>query len=227
MNWLDWLIVVIIVWSAWQGLRRGLLVSLARMAGLLAGLFVAYSQYRPLADYLSVRWNFENLLAPITKPLLKLYQPVVDIVSPFSGSGNQLPAEQQITSLLTYSILEIISFLVLLVLTAVLVGSAGRFLTDLIDFSFLSPLNSLGGLLFGFLKGVLIIVIAFALISPYQQGAFFQDPAATPGITAPTGNAFKDSMLITYFQPFVDILKLKLPDDIPYKNILPGSGQSI
>lgn len=227
MNWLDWLIIAILAWSTFQGLRRGLLVSVAKMAGLLAGLAVAYSYYRPLADYLSIRWHLEELMLPLTGPLLKFWQPAADVINPLTVSGKQMSGDY-VARLVAYSILEALTFLVLLMATVWLVNAGGRILTSFADFSLLGPLNHLGGLLFGLLKGLLFVMIILALLSPFQQqNPFSSDRVVTPGTAAPQGKAFGESVLLPYFKPLINTLNKTFPGGMPGKNILPGPVNSI
>ncbi|OPX92045.1 MAG: Colicin V production protein [Pelotomaculum sp. PtaB.Bin013] len=227
MNWLDWLIIAVLAWSTFQGLRRGLLVSVAKMAGLLTGLVVAYSYYRPSTDYLSVRWHLEELMLPLTGPLLKFWQPAADVISPLALSGKQMSGDY-VAGLIAYSILEALTFLALLTVTVWLVNAGGRILTSFADFSLLGPLNHLGGLLFGFLKGLLLVMIILALLSPFQQQSPFSgDRVVTPGMAAPQGKAFGESALLTYFKPLINTFNKTFPGGTPGKNILPESFNSI
>lgn len=214
MNWLDWLIVMVILFSTLQGLRRGLLVGLAKITGLLAALFVAYTYYRPVANLMSERWQLENLVLSLVEPFLKYWQPAAEMVSPFAASeyltGNYLPR------LVSYSILEALTFLGLLLITVWLVNAAGVFLTKIADVSFLGPLNHLGGLLFGFIKGVLLVVVIFTVVNLLPGGHPF-----TPGTSFPTGNALANSVLLPYFKPLISIIEPFLPGIIPRYNIMP------
>jgi len=227
MNWLDWLIVAILAWSACQGLRRGLFISVAKTVGLLAGLAAAYFYHRPLADYLSARWHLEELMFPLTGPLLKFWQPAADVVSPFAA-GKQLSGDY-LTRLVAGTILEALTFLALLAATVWLVNAAGLILTNFAGFSLFGPLNRLGGLLFGFLKGLLFVLIILALLSPFQQqNPFSGGYRSIPETAVPQGKAFRDSALITYFNPLINVLNKTLPGGMPGKNILPsGPANSI
>jgi membrane protein required for colicin V production len=221
MNWLDWLIIAVIALSTLQGLRHGLLVGVAKMAGLLAGLVVAYSYYRPVTDFLSAHWHLEKIMLPLTGPFLRFWQPVEDVVSPLAVP-EKLMSGDYITKIVAYSVLEALTFLVLLLAAVWLVNAAGLILTRVADFSLLGPLNHLGGLIFGFLKGVLVVVIILALMN-----LFMGNYLITPGMAGLEGKAFKNSALLPYFKPFIDILNQTLAGIIPRNNILPGQVNSI
>jgi len=221
MNWLDWLIIVVLSLSTLQGLRHGLLIGVAKIAGLLAGLVVAYSYYRPLTDFLSARWHLEEIMLPLIRPFLNFWQPAADVVSPLTVPG-KLVSSDYITRLVACSILEALTFLVLLLATVWLVNVAGHILTRVADFSFLGPLNHLGGLFFGFLKGVLVVMVILTLMNLLPG-----DHLVTPGTAGTGGKAYGNSVLIPYFKPFISIINQALPGIIPRNIILPGQFNSI
>lgn len=53
MSAVDIVILVILVWGAWQGWRRGLLKEVVSMAGFFVGLFIAYQFYDKFGEYLA------------------------------------------------------------------------------------------------------------------------------------------------------------------------------
>ncbi len=53
MNWLDIVIIVVIVISAFMGLRMGLIKSVLSLAGVIVGVILAGRYYIPLSEMLS------------------------------------------------------------------------------------------------------------------------------------------------------------------------------
>lgn len=223
MNWLDWLIIAVIALSALQGLRHGLVASVAKLAGILVGLGVAYTYYRPFAEYLSTQWNMGEKIMPLVEGLLK-YLPSINTVPPalspekltstgmLTANQNQLnPFSDYLTQIFATGVLEALSFLVLLLATVWVVNLAGRILTSIANIALMGPLNHLGGLVFGVAKGLLVVMIVLTLISPFQL------PYSTPGVrsgvpsaTLPRG-AFQDSRLLPYFEPLFKAINRPLP----------------
>lgn len=220
MNWLDWLIVIIIGLSTLQGLRRGLLAGVAKMAGLFVALYVAYTYYRPVTSLLSERWHFEEILLPLAGPLFKFWQPV-EAFNPFNPSGN-LTAGDYVARFIALSLLEVLTFIALLLVTVWLVNLAGMLFTRIADISFLGPLNHLGGLLFGFLKGVLLVTVIVAVMNLLPG-----DRLLAPGSTGRAGSTLENSMLLPYFRPLLNIIEQSLPGIIPHKIISPEQIDSI
>jgi len=252
MNWLDWLIIAILVLSALQGMRCGLFVSVAKLVGVLSGLAVAVSYYKPLSEYLSTTWHLDEKILILTGPLLKYLLPLKSTVAPVvslakllspgvghagilkpaavlpDGPGQTSILYDNIAGILAYGILEVITFLVLLLATALLVNLAGHFLTRIADISFLGPLNHFGGLLFGLFKGLLVVMIILAIISPFQQQDSIPEIYPTPpGMTGMQSKAFKDSMLLPYFDFIYDKFAVPVLNSFQNNKDLPGSLRSI
>ncbi|OPY58834.1 MAG: Colicin V production protein [Pelotomaculum sp. PtaU1.Bin035] len=228
MNWLDWLIVSILVISALQGLRYGLFVSVAKLLGVLAGLAVAHSYYRPLAGYLSAQWHLDDKLLPMITPFFKFWLPVKNAVYQAIPSENLMfvwngpaaaqnlpgalgplsPIGNSFANVFAFGILEAIAFLSLLLVTVWLVSIVGLIFTKIIDLSLLGPLNHLGGLLFGLTKGLLVVLIILTLISPFQrQDLISGGKSGETGAAGPQGRAFQNSMLLPYFAPAFGIIE--------------------
>lgn len=219
MNWLDWLIVVIVAFSAFQGLRRGLLASLAGLAGLLVGLFVAYTYKRPLAEYLATNWHIEEKIKPLVMQLLKVFMPsdgsVQSTLQPdklISTGAGQLPnIGDYLVSGFTNLLLEALCFLVLLVVTTWLINLVGIVLTGVAKYSLLGAPNHIGGLLFGTVRGLAVVIIILALLAPFQSATSLPDsqPEA-PGNILRRSGAFEESTLLPYFEPLFELIERPL-----------------
>lgn len=217
MNWLDWIIAVVLAASALGGLRHGLVNSVAKLAATLAGLFVAFKYYRPLADYLSLRWNMEEVLLPLVEEFFKLWLPAGVTLPPALTQGNptsagafaakQLAAySEQLARTFASGMLDAISFLALFLVTASVIGLAGVILNGVARFSLLGPLNHLGGLFFGAVRGLILVMMIISLLAPFQR------PDLLPGVSSTRGKAFQDSTLLPYLRPLFDAVGRPLPE---------------
>ncbi|OPX88292.1 MAG: colicin V production protein [Pelotomaculum sp. PtaB.Bin104] len=218
MNWLDWLIIVVMAWSALQGLWSGLLASLFGLTGIIAGLAISSMYYQSLAGYLIAAWHLEEKVLPFLGTLF---------------SGRQGPSRElnyvydYLAGSIAEGIIEVVSFLGLFIFTFFLFRLAGFVLTRIAALAFLGPLNKLAGLMFGLVKGFLIIVIVLALLAPFQQQNLLPDyQSAPPGLTSYLGTAFQTSLLLPYFEPYINMLGRLLPEILRDKG-LPGSMISI
>jgi uncharacterized membrane protein required for colicin V production len=222
VNWLDWLIIAIIALSAFQGLRRGLLASLAGLAGTLAGLFVAYTYHGQLAEYLAANWHLEEKIKPLIMQLFKIWTPSHEAVQsatlPFKlissgGATGQLPnIGDYLANSFTSMLLEVICFLGLWLITTWVINLAGSVLTRVAQLSLLGTPNRLGGLLFGAVRGLAVVIIILVLLGPFQS--FISSPGSppgTPGDTLHRSSAFEESILLPYFKPLFEAIGRPLP----------------
>lgn len=217
MNWLDWIILLVIGFSALQGMYSGLLAGLTRLLGIVAGFVVAASYYRTLAGFLSDRLNLDTIIAPLIKEGIKKLLPA-GYISP-GGDITSLsvapviPGVPSPSDLISQTVaagfLDVISFLALFLAVTSLASAIGHMLTGLANLSLLGPVNSIGGLVFGLVRGFVLVVIILALLAPFQL------PAFSPGEQFLAGKALRESRLAPYFQPLVPVIKSYLPDAPP------------
>lgn len=217
MNWLDWLILAILTFSAWQGLRYGLVGSVAKLAGILAGFVVAVTYYQELAAYLTAHWNLAEKILPLAKKILVFWFPVK--TTPAAGQISPLTSyADYAASALAATIVNALCFLALLFITVWAVNLAGFILTKVAALAFLGPFNRMGGLLFGAVKGLVVVMIVLTLLAPFQSvGSLRGSSPGTPGVTQPKGNAFLESKLLPYFEPLFKAINRPLPGTLPEK----------
>lgn len=231
MNWLDWLILAILGFSAVQGLRYGLVGSVAKLAGILVGFGAAITYYRDLAAYLTVQWNLEEKILPLAEKLLDFWFPLKDPASQFlttdklvstgAASAGQLSLygnyADYAAGVLASTILNALCFLVLLLIVVWAVNMAGFILTRVAAMAFLGPFNRLGGFLFGACKGLVVVMILLTLMAPFQRLDFPSSGGGseTPGTTRPEGSAFSGSKLLPYFEPLFNAIDRPLPGPSP------------
>ncbi|TDX46797.1 membrane protein required for colicin V production [Orenia marismortui] len=66
---------------------------------------------------------------------------------------------------LSRQIAEFISFIIIILIVTLIINLLGYFIIQMLDIMFLSFIDSFGGLLFGFIKGLLILYIALIVLN--------------------------------------------------------------
>lgn len=215
MNWLDLAVLIIIGLSVLHGLRTGLIRGLAKITGLIAGLSAAYYGYSSLAVYLNQQWGLGDSIATFLLERLPL-----PLWQGWAGGGYQtLPGSpgspgatmvlSELSQRLAVFSLEIISFVLILLVVSKLVTMLFRMISGVTSGTPLGLLDRLGGLLLGFARGILIVMILVLLIQPFTTVG-----AQTGNIeNSPVPNAMANSILIPYFTATLDLLNLhfKMP----------------
>ena len=246
MNWLDWLIIAVLAFSAFHGLRCGLVSSVARLAGILLGFGVGITYYRDLAVYLNKQWNIEDKITPLTGKILKLFFPVKLTSAPaFHTGGTVTPGEVAAGQLNPYSLLNpygeylarsftavalnAICFLGLILITVWAVRLAGHVFSRLADISFLGPLNRIGGIFFGGARGIIVVMVFLTLMAPFQQPDLVpENRIGTPGAVLPGGvGVFSKSKILPCFVPLFNAIDRPLPGVAPLKKDQDNPVQSV
>ncbi|MEW5920602.1 MAG: CvpA family protein [Bacillota bacterium] len=143
MNWLDYILVFILIYNLYNGFRQGLL---KQVVGL-AGFFIAF--------YCSLRWN--GVLRFYLDRYLKL-----DEVFVFLG-------EESAASLwLLDVIINIISFLMIMLFISLVLSLILQRLRLVNKVPLIGPLNALGGAAIGTIKGLLVVFLTVSILSLLQ-----------------------------------------------------------
>lgn len=151
MNWVDWIIVIILGLSAWKGYRSGLLVSLAGLFAWVVGFLAASHYYYRLSAYADERWNLE----PTIQRFLGQHLPYFAMLPSFSG--------------LAAGVVQVLAFLAVLLAVEIVIHSIARSLSSLIAVTPLVAADRVGGLIFGAVWGgvwVLVLTVVATRLFP-------------------------------------------------------------
>ena len=211
LNWLDWVIVIIISCNVIQGFRRGLVLCLLKTGGLVAGLFVAVVYYPRLGTYFANQFLLIERITPITSFMLERWQPVRTLNNIFPKETSRQLIEQ-LNSNVDLVVVNVLAFLALFLLTAGISGIVGKAISAIVKNSILSPINRVGGMLFGLIIGYIYVLLLLLLMAPFQQ---LMPNMASPENPIwdifPHGVAFQASVLLQYFQPVLDLIGINVP----------------
>ncbi|MFZ5353927.1 MAG: CvpA family protein [Bacillota bacterium] len=196
MNWIDFCILAVLGITAFSGLKKGLVVSFFNMISMIVAILVARSYYSTLTVLLVDKTSIEE---SIMKFLIEK-----KIFSGFSmglpeGISPAFAGDQLISNLhyfITMLIMNAISIIVIYFGVRLLLSIAEGFLKGTTELPVLKEVNGLGGAAIGLAKGVIILLIVFALIIPISN------------IQTWTGlrNGIEGSMLAKYFYNYNFIL---------------------
>lgn len=143
MDIADWVIVAILLFSAWDGYRTGLVSQLVRFLGTVIA-YVSAWQFHGLLTPTLERWLRATVLkhmhTPSAAPALNLF-----------NTGNTMGT-------LAFAIASALSFGIVFYISLVIIRFAGHLLGALFSLPVLSFVNRLAGLAVG-------VVIAFLLIA--------------------------------------------------------------
>ncbi|MCL0063535.1 CvpA family protein [Peptococcaceae bacterium] len=198
MNWCDFIIASIIIYFAINGFVTGFILSITKLIALITAFIVSIKYSSALTDYIVVYWKLDEKMMSLFNTLLcffipedfseKIYIQQSSILNDFK---NLLPQFSNIIDeinktalntvdevhhqvintvsyVLAHSLIVAMSFLAILIATYLTIKFIGKILDKLIGGTVLLPFNRIAGMVFGVIRGFLIIVIATALLIPLR-----------------------------------------------------------
>ena len=152
-NELDILFSAILLLAAWKGWQRGLLGSLAGVAGYLVALWIAIQGHPILVDWMKSRWNMEErLLSWLTTELPSM-----------TGTSPAQPSDGDTDGSL---ILAAAAFLAVFLVARMVLALIGSVLSKLLKaLPVIGGLERAAGLVLGTISGLFIIGLSMLLLT--------------------------------------------------------------
>lgn len=195
MNWIDFLIILILVLNIVKDTSQGLVKSIFGLIKILLSIYLTKMYYDVVYGYII---NTEVLYNGFKAVIIGLFKAI--FYRKIKNDANFLP--QLLSSGMINVLINILCILITYFLFRWLLGLLEKLLSFLFKAPILKQLNRIGGFLFGAIKGILVIYIVLALLSPIQ-------------IIFPQGfisKAIENSLLFTYFSNTslkFDLFKIK------------------
>lgn len=256
INWVDYSFLAILVLSGLKGWATGILRSLVRIAGLIVSFWVAVTYHTKMAAWLSSQWGWADTLAQILKPLVKLPGPFNNaeilklpvgllqqistsiplpppwpqIIGHLSKLGPHQNVGQAINLLLARGIIEIFSFVVILILVRGVINFLGSVILLPVRFTPLGLVDKMGGLVLGLITGCVIIAVIMTIMAPLQIPLAL---IGAQGILGVLARGLNDSYIMTNFGSLVystNIIPSLIPElgkDFLLKNLKHPVGTQI
>lgn len=196
MNWVDYVIIAVLLWGVITGIRKGFVMSVSNIACIIAAIFIAKTFYKEVAVFLINNTSIEDKITKflVDKNLTK------DLLPAFSKSSTVFAAADKInvdiTNLLTYAIVNAVALLLIYLAARFALAIVESFIQGVASLPGLRELNGLGGIAIGLAKSLFILLLAFAVFVPLSSVKAFG--VISQGISG--------SMLAKYFYSYNFIL---------------------
>lgn len=175
------IILVAVIWiTSVKGYKKGLVKTVYSLVAFIAAAIITALFYKDIVEYLMSLTFIRDIVA-------KLNQNITDSIIASTGSSLAMPVWMGDT--ITYSVqaagisaagklVEIIIMIATVVITFLLVKLILGLLVGILDtimkLPILDTINRTGGLLGGLIKGVLIVLISFGIISMFVAADKYQ-----------------------------------------------------
>lgn len=180
MNWVDGFILVVLITSTVKGYSQGFVTSLMNVAGFVVSIVVARLYFKDLANYLT---DNTALYRGIYLALSKGLERRAPLLRDGGSVGLGLPGLPQNLipysmpaggDLVTAGVARTMSGIIISLVSIILIFLAVRLcfimgialLNSVAGLPVLRQFNKLGGIMIGFLKGTLGLMLAFVLVIP-------------------------------------------------------------
>ncbi|KPU26573.1 hypothetical protein TR13x_09510 [Caloranaerobacter sp. TR13] len=227
MNWVDYVVIVILLVNGLGGLSKGLIITLFNLVGFILSLYIAKLYYPVLANFIK---NNPNFIYTIKKYVTTRVEIIINKIGNSGSIGDffeilKLPnklgekmindpnvnsymnntintAGDMISTKLTGLFVDIISIIIVFLVAKFILYVVVSILDNIAQLPVLRQINKSAGLIFGLIKGIFIIYILFAIITPVVT--MFPDGAIAKGIYDSTIGyyLYSNNLIINYLKGY-------------------------
>lgn len=206
VNWVDIVVAIVLIYNLYKGFMDGMIKSIFGLIGYLAALIVAKIYYKPFATYLveNHKW-FTDLKVSIAKQVISTFSKstssavastydssslgsmnlptnvkgsVVKFFTEFSTASTGGSAVDRFADYFSSFIINGLTFLILIIGIMIVIKVSGGILDSFMKLPVLKQVNQLSGIIFGGIKGCLIIYLIMTIVvftSPIISSTFVID----------------------------------------------------
>lgn len=161
MNYLDIIILVVLVLGVISGIRKGLIVSILNIVSLIATCILSFALTGVLSKVILKHTSLAaGINSLVTERLNSLDAFTVIVINKLKVDGMS-PNE-----FLTVGFINVATFIILFLVITIFMGFFKQGIRRTIKKSILGPIDSLLGGVLGFVKWILILMVVFAFVTP-------------------------------------------------------------
>lgn len=191
MNWVDIAVLIILTINSLVGVREGFIVTVFNLAGFIISYYIAKSYYPVVSKYIIANPDFfdkiKEFVSEKIQPLveknavandmnsmlqgIKLPKSIMEGISQNTHLDSYVKdmtdtASNLIAESLTHMLINIVSFLITFAIAWLVIMIIVKVIDSFASLPILNQFNKLLGLSVGFIKGILILYLIFAVLTP-------------------------------------------------------------
>lgn len=162
MDVVDYVILIILLFSLWDGYRTGFVKQLVRLFGTVVAYVAAWQFHgllTPWLDHVLLTTLFKHAGASVSKTVQAIPAPLFGLLGT-SSSSSLLPIP-----LLVKTIASALSFGIVFYVSLIVIRFLGHLLNSVFSLPILSFVNRVAGLAAGGVVGYLLIAVALSVVS--------------------------------------------------------------
>ena len=196
MNWIDYIIIAIIVLGMFIGVRKGFIMAVSNIVCLVASVFIAKEFYKPVAELLIKNTKIEDSFSKFLVENNLIRNLPSQVLENGSFFGIKNTAAGDINNFITILIINALAMIIIFVAARFSLSIIEAMLSGFFKLPGLKEINIFGGAVIGLASSVLILMVIFAFVIP--MSSFKGMETLTQGI--------KTSVLANYFYSYNYIL---------------------
>lgn len=150
MNWLDVIIILILLFSVFKGLRLGLVLSIFNIIRTILSILITIKIYPIVHEYIISSPAAYGIFEGITKTILSIL-----FNSQAKDNPNFIP--NLMSGELVGIIIKLLSIIFIFWLVSVLMNLILGLFSFILNVPILKQLNKVGGIIFGLMEGIFIV----------------------------------------------------------------------
>ncbi|SCY62522.1 CvpA family protein [Alkaliphilus peptidifermentans] len=191
MSYFDIIIITILLLNIGWGYKKGLIKTLLSFTSYLAAIILSRMYYKTLAEWIqanttifsriesiifnnyeamSGNWNSpadEGIASSIkTLDIIKAQLINENSIESYAYQAMETVKTEIVTTIASFFI-NVLSLVIIFVVVRFVILLIGSLLNVAFDFPLLKPINGLGGMLVGLIRGVLIVLIIILILIPW------------------------------------------------------------
>ncbi|MCF6466140.1 CvpA family protein [Clostridium sp. Cult2] len=159
MNWLDIVVIFILIYTTTKGLRLGFILSIFNIIQVILAVIITRIYYPVVYGYIINNPKVYNIFKGITEVILKIL-----FHSKIEEEANYL--SHLFSTGLLRIVVTISAMILVFCLANILISLILGLFSFLLDTPVLKQLNKTGGLIFGLIEGLFIIYLLNLILSP-------------------------------------------------------------
>ncbi len=172
------IIIVSVIWiTATLGYKKGLIKTLYGLAAFICAAIITALFYENVSDYLMSLSFVNELVSKMNQSITKTIMSTTDmsLIMPAWMSDIIVNAGNSVSDKIIEIIIMIVTVIITFLISKLVLGLMVGILDRIMKLPLLDTINKTGGMLAGIIRGVLIVLICFAIVSMFVATDKYQN----------------------------------------------------
>lgn len=161
MNYLDIVILIMLVIGIFSGIRKGLIMSILNIASIIVTFIICFVLMKPIASFIMEHTNLYSYINEAVSERMNSLDSITILVIEKLKVTGMTPNE-----FLTTSFINITTFIIMFLILTIVMSFIKSGIRKTVKKSPIGPIDSILGGALGFCKWIILLMLIFAFITP-------------------------------------------------------------